>query len=514
MEKELTQEKINEIDRIFNITPSQNKKALKIVENFKEAKKEMEEQGFEFVDRWREETFIKDKNTGKIYKIDDDILSGNQKDIKDKIAHLKTFSTAEWAKETIKFCKELLNNKEFKGFKKLDKMLTSYQIYYKNFFKNETELYLLEATSKNTNVRKEIVKYYEYERASDPRTQPYASFFKKQGYDGIQFNENEIVVFDSKQIKSIDNTGSWTDSAGKITKEKPSDESARHSYFNPQSPNILHSNEIWGGGLAGGTLNGLETDEDGNIIGFDPAKFVAGFIAGAAGTKTVKLMLNSKAGQNHALKVATNISEDFKALRENNLPLFAKIMQKIEPQTLLKSSKEAKNLSNKVFNTELKDAITKAINKGNIENLSVLKNQVHFSNVSEFKAYFDEVKGNQGVIKTPYKDIKVDIRYAFNHFRINTYNTNRDNIKPAFFSTFKKPLFVVEFTPQGKTKPSTYFYKPFYDENKNLLNLVGISINERGQLKFFTFYLDERGNRLKEFLKRTDLTIRYVEPSE
>ena len=39
MEKELTQEKINEIDRIFNITPSQNKKALKIVENFKEAKK-------------------------------------------------------------------------------------------------------------------------------------------------------------------------------------------------------------------------------------------------------------------------------------------------------------------------------------------------------------------------------------------------------------------------------------------------------------------------------------------
>ena len=337
---------------------------------------------------------------------------------------------------------------------------------------------------------------------------------KTAGVDGVVSYKGAIVVFDSKQIKSIDNTGSWTDSAGKTTKEKPSDESARHSYFNAQSPNILHSNEIWGGGLAGGTLNGLETDEDGNIIGFNPAKFVAGFIAGAAGTKAVKLMLNSKAGQNHALKVATNISDDFKALRENNLPLFAKIMQKIEPQTLLKSSKEAKNLSNKVFNTELKDAITKAINKGNIENLSVLKNQVHFSNVSEFKAYFDEVKGNQGVIKTPYKDIKVDIRYAFNHFRINTYNTNRDNIKPAFFSTFKKPLFVVEFTPQGKTKPSTYFYKPFYDENKKLLNLVGISIDEKGLLKFSTFYLDERGNRLKEFLKRTDLTIKYVEPSE
>lgn len=139
---------------------------------------------------------------------------------------------------------------------------------------------------------------------------------------------------------------------------------------------------------------------------------------------------------------------------------------------------------------------------------------MHFSKVSEFKAYFDEVKGNQGVIKTPYKDIKVNVFYAFNHFTDNTYKTNRDNIRSAFFSTFKKPLFVVEFTPQGKTKPSTYFYKPFYDENKKLLNLVGISINEKGLLKFSTFYLDERGNRLKEFLKRTDLTIRYVEPSE
>lgn len=337
---------------------------------------------------------------------------------------------------------------------------------------------------------------------------------QKQGYDSIIFNDFQVSVFNPNQIKEVKNTGSWTDSAGKITKEKPSDESARHSYFNAQSPNILHSNEIWGGGLAGGTLNGLETDENGNIIGFDPAKFVAGFIAGAVGTKAVKLMLNSKAGQNHALKVATNISDDFKALRENNLPLFAKIMQKIEPQTLLKSSKEAKNLSNEIFNKELQNAIKTAIDKGGIENLSELKKQVHFSKVSEFKAYFDEVKGNQGVIKTPYKDIKVNVFYAFNHFTDNTYKTNRDNIKSAFFSTFKKPLFVVEFTPQGKTKPSTYFYKPFYDENKKLLNLVGISIDKKGLLKFSTFYLDERGNRLKEFLKRTDLTIRYVEPSE
>ena len=138
----------------------------------------------------------------------------------------------------------------------------------------------------------------------------------KNGYDSIIYAD-EFVVFDSKQIKSIDNAGSWTDSAGKITKEKPSDESARHSYFNPQSPNILHSNEIWGGGLAGGTLNGLEMDEDGNIIGFDPAKFVAGFIAGATGTKAVKSLFENPKFKASAQKFA--IIQRIKAKRENTM---------------------------------------------------------------------------------------------------------------------------------------------------------------------------------------------------
>ena len=141
------------------------------------------------------------------------------------------------------------------------------------------------------------------------------------GYDSIIGSKDNprkyIVVFNPNQIKSIDNTGSWTDSAGKIIKEKPSDESARHSYFNAQSPNILHSNEIWGGGLAGGTLNGLETDEDGNIIGFNPAKFVAGFIAGAAGTKAVKSLFEIPKFKASAQKFA--MIQRIKAKRENTM---------------------------------------------------------------------------------------------------------------------------------------------------------------------------------------------------
>lgn len=134
-----------------------------------------------------------------------------------------------------------------------------------------------------------------------------------------------IIVFDSNQIKSIDNAGSWTDSAGKITQEKPSDESARHSYFNAQSPNILHSNEIWGGGLAGGTLNGLETDEDGNITGFDPAKFVAGFVAGAAGTKAVKLAMKNPNIRAKAERFVAQSGEFIKnELQNSDLPRHAR----------------------------------------------------------------------------------------------------------------------------------------------------------------------------------------------
>ena len=156
---------------------------------------------------------------------------------------------------------------------------------FRNFARNEFDLALLSVDNKGIA---------EYDKIHAEFVRNLKDILQKQGYDSIIFNDFQVSVFNPNQIKEVKNAGSWTDSAGKITKEKPSDESARHSYFNAQSPNILHSNEIWGGGLVGGTLNGLETDENGNIIGFDPAKFVAGFIAGAAGTKAVKSCYNTK----------------------------------------------------------------------------------------------------------------------------------------------------------------------------------------------------------------------------
>ena len=344
--------------------------------------------------------------------------------------------------------------------------------------------------------------------------------FKEQ-YDGIVFKNirdsnsqrgqggylgDTIIVFDSKQIKHIDNKGSYTDINGNITSTKPKDTQAEHRYFNEDSPNIYQSNPHIGAGLVSGTLAGVETDENGNIIGFDPSKFALGFLGGSATSLAVSKIYKHKTAQKYALNSIKSIQENYKELSENNPLLFAKILSNMKERDFLKSKKEVKALSEEVFNKELKAKIQESIAKEEIK----LMPQSEFKNYEDFKSLFDEIRGNKGMIKTPYKDVEVDIKYAFIHFKKNTYNTNRDNIKGGFFATFKNPLFVVEQLREGSNKPSVYFYKPFYDENKKLLNLFGISVDSKGKLDFKTYYLDSNNRRLDILLNRKDLTIRYI----
>ncbi|EOC5006761.1 PBECR2 nuclease fold domain-containing protein, partial [Campylobacter upsaliensis] len=102
---------------------------------------------------------------------------------------------------------------------------------------------------------------------------------EKLGYDGVVLNDTIITVFNSNQIKHIDNKGSFTDTKGNVTSKKPKDKEAEFSYFNEKSDNIYHSNPHLGAGLVGGTLNGVEQDENGNLS-FDPVKFAMGFLGG------------------------------------------------------------------------------------------------------------------------------------------------------------------------------------------------------------------------------------------
>ncbi|MDL0109092.1 hypothetical protein NYG93_08555 [Campylobacter felis] len=121
----------------------------------------------------------------------------------------------------------------------------------------------------------------------------FKEFLQSKGYDGIVLKTkiNGILqhsVFDSNQIKHIDNKGSFTDKKGNITKNKPKNSEAEHKYFNENSENIYYSNPHLGAGLAGGVLNGVEQDEEGNLS-FDPVKFAMGFLGASLGSKAVRV---------------------------------------------------------------------------------------------------------------------------------------------------------------------------------------------------------------------------------
>ena len=131
-----------------------------------------------------------------------------------------------------------------------------------------------------------------------------------------------------------------------------------------------------------------------------------------------------------------------------------------------------------------------------------------FNNPNQFKTHFAEIKGKFGIVKTPYKNIEVDIPYAYRHFYKNTNNKNRNFIKGAFFETFRDPLFIAKDNSKGKE--SVYFYKPFLDKYGNFVSLFGIGIDAERKVNFKTFYKDDAGNRLREMDRLDEANILYV----
>lgn len=112
-----------------------------------------------------------------------------------------------------------------------------------------------------------------YKTNSDFFGTHYTDYLKAKGYDGIQFASDEFVVFDSNQIKAVENKGL-------------KGESGEYKYFNAESPNIYQSNAHIGSGLVSGSVAGFETDEQGNL-NFNPANFLLGLAGGAVGSKAI-----------------------------------------------------------------------------------------------------------------------------------------------------------------------------------------------------------------------------------
>ena len=165
----------------------------------------------------------------------------------------------------------------------------------------------------------------------------------------------------------------------------------------------------------------------------------------------------------------------------------------------------AKKQGEKMLNDDLQELFT-SNNRVDYEKIKAYAKpssmpKPNFKNYGEFRALFDNVKGNIGFVKTPYAPVKVKIFKAYEHFTKNTNNTNRENIKGGFFSTLQEPLLVVKGERVGQNEPSVYFYKPFLSKDKNgkesVMNLFSIAVDYSGNLDFKTYYLDNRSNRLK-----------------
>ena len=125
-------------------------------------------------------------------------------------------------------------------------------------------------------------------------------FLQSRGYDAMThtmhmrgYDSKVLSVFNPNQIKHIENRG--------IESEQG------HKYFNESSPNIFHSNPHLGAGLLGGSVAGVEQDENGQWR-FSPEKFALGLLGGTAGSKAVAKGLEWRAKK--VAKSYPNIAKD------------------------------------------------------------------------------------------------------------------------------------------------------------------------------------------------------------
>ncbi|MDY5950238.1 MAG: hypothetical protein SPJ16_03455, partial [Helicobacter sp.] len=399
MEKELTQEKIKEIDKIFKFTKKDKERGLRAVENLKQAKAELKESGFELLQYDRESVKIRHIESGKEF-------STPLYNLKKENLHESIRAYEADLKHNPNLDESLQELKELDSLLKKDSPTLYEAGFEKEFFKNETELYILAAARENEKLQEVVGGHYGvyggYGRMyQTARIYPLQQFYKKAGYDGILFNDREIVAFDSNQIKHIDNKGSYTDTKGNITKTKPKNKESTHKYFNENSPNIMYANpQHLGAGVLSGTAAGIETDENGNIVGFNPAKFAAGFLGGVAGSKAVTqgfkhLKNNPQLKEAVARELANTLAQGFDKAKAK-YPL----LSMLEPRYIVQNEKgrivQAKSMLKLAEKESQKVQLKtyKTLKKYNIESLEIAQEQ-------EYKDFVADVWDKKGYEKAP-----------------------------------------------------------------------------------------------------------------
>lgn len=229
-----------------------------------------------------------------------------------------------------------------------------------------------------------------YPSTNGSKTGEFKEFLKSKGYDGITTfdydgvkTDKYVIVFDSSQIKSVKNKGE----------------------FNPNNPNIMHSNSSIGGGLLGGSVSGIQTDENGNITGFDPAKFALGF---GAGFGAVKL------GANASIKEKANA-----------------VKQSVKQKQMQEKGKKFAEFCNRALRTDNKAVFEFGeVSDEMAKKLRTIKNDMGQAREFDFRGYSLQVDSN--VIRHIKNEHADDLKYLVNlgdiyeHFSKATFNYKRN----------------------------------------------------------------------------------------
>ncbi|EGP8042133.1 hypothetical protein I0O17_001702, partial [Campylobacter upsaliensis] len=161
-------------------------------------------------------------------------------------------------------------------------------------------------------------------------------------------NGKRIYSLELENLETAKFNPSGKDLAEQLSKSKDADTTTFHTPIdNPdesiaqKSDNIYHSNPHLGAGLVGGTLNGVEQDENGNLS-FDPVKFAMGFLGGSVGSFALKkgfqiLEKNPELKEKIITELADTLAQGFEKAREK-YPL----LSTLEPRYIVKNEKGRK----------------------------------------------------------------------------------------------------------------------------------------------------------------------------
>lgn len=208
----------------------------------------------------------------------------------------------------------------------------------------------------------------------------------------------------------------------------------------------LQSNAHIGSGMLGGSAAGVETDENGNIIGFDPEKFALGFLGGAGGSVALSKgfrFLKDNPQYKEALKqeLANTIERGWEATTKQ-YPILETIAR---PNYIVQNEKgrlaQAGNVLNKLQETFLQNNLIneKALNAHATKLPKPLSKEEFLAQITD-----KDTKG-YSTIQTPIGQIQVNLAHAWKHInKGNTYKKDRSKYSGAFLDTLTDPLFIVK----------------------------------------------------------------------